>query len=317
MIKKPFRIIFFGTPSFGIPTLQQLLEGEDELVAIVTQPDRPKGRGQKIRPSEVKEFVQKRMGENFTILQPESLNDENFQETLKALKPDIFIVVAYGQILPKTVLEIPKYGAINLHASLLPKYRGASPIAWAILNGDKVTGITTIQMDEGLDTGPILIQKEIEIKDDDTTETLQDRLAQIGSQIMIETIKRIKEGSLKPKSQDHSQASYAPLIKKEDGRIDWKKSAEEINRMVRAFNPWPGAFTHLNGKLLKIYRGCIRMKPSLEEPGKIIWVGSDFIEVQTGGGSFLIKELQFEGKKRMLTRDFLSGHHIPVGLILD
>lgn len=284
---------------------------------MVTRPDRPKGRGQKIKPSEVKEFIEKTEKKDIMLLQPETLKDENFEKILNDLNPDLFVVVSYGQILPLKLLKIPKYGSINLHASLLPKYRGASPIAWAILNGDKVTGVTTILMDEGMDTGSILLQSEVIINDDDTLETLQNRLAQVGAQLLIETIKRIKDGSINPVSQDHSKASYAPLIMKEDGKIDWKRGAQEIDRKVRAFNPWPSAFTHFNGKLLKIFKGSVRNTQSKAEPGRIIWVSSDFIEVQTGDGSYLIKELQLEGKKRMSTRDFISGHPIPVGSVFD
>lgn len=265
----------------------------------------------------MKEFIEKMGKRDIMLLQPETLKDENFEKILNDLNLDLFVVVSYGQILPLKLLKIPKYGSINLHASLLPKYRGASPIAWAILNGDKVTGVTTMLMDEGMDTGSILLQREVIINDDDTLETLQNRLAQVGAQLLIETIKRIKDGSINPVAQDHSKASYAPLIMKEDGKIDWKRGVQEIDRKVRAFNPWPSAFTHFNGKLLKIFKGSVRKTQSKAEPGRIIWVSSDFIEVQTGDGSYLIKELQLEGKKRMSTRDFISGHPISIGSVFD
>ncbi len=317
MIKPAWRIVFFGTPSFAIPALKELIEGEDEVVAIVTQPDRPRGRGQKVKSSEVKEFIKEKMGDRLIIFQPEDVRERSFEDDLRDINPDLFVVVAYGQILPKPILKIPKYGAVNLHASLLPKYRGASPIAWAIINGEKVTGVTTILMDEGMDTGDILLQKEVEIMDEDTSETLSCRLAEIGSQLLKETIKRLKDGSIRPTPQDHTKASYAPMLKKEDGRIDWQKGAEEINRKVRAFTPWPGAFTYFNGKILKIYKGSFRKGSNFEKPGSIVWVGSDFIEVQTGDGTFLIKELQLEGKRRMNVRDFLLGHPVSIGLVFE
>lgn len=317
MIKLPWRIVFFGTPSFAIPALRELLYGEDEVVSIVTQPDRPQGRGQKVRPSAVKEFIKERSGDRLTIFQPESVKENSFEKNLRNINPDLFVVVAYGQILPKRILEIPKYGAINLHASLLPKYRGPSPIAWAIINGENITGVTTILMDEGMDTGDILLQREVPIRNDDTAEILNNRLAEIGSQLLKETIRRMKDGSIKPIPQDHSKASYAPFLKKEDGRIDWQKRAEEIDRKVRAFNPWPGAFTYLNGKILKIYKGYCRKGSNLDKPGKVVWVGSDFIEVQTGDGTYLIMELQLEGKKRINARDFLLGHRISAGFVFE
>lgn len=317
MIKNHWRIVFFGTPSFAIPALRELLDSEDEVIAVVTQPDRPQGRGRKIKPSEIKEFIKEKLGGKLLIFQPESVKEASFEKGLREINPDLFVVVAYGQILPKRILEIPKYGAINLHASLLPKYRGASPIAWAIMNGEKFTGVTTILMDEGMDTGDILLQQNIQIMEDDTSETLSHRLAEIGSKLLKETIKRMKDRSIKPIPQDHSKASYAPLLKKEDGKIDWQKRAEEIDRQVRAFNPWPGAFTYFNGKILKIYKGDWRKTSNPEKPGRVIWVGSDFIEVQTGDGTFLIKELQLEGKKRINTKEFLLGHPISIGFVFE
>ena len=315
MIAPPWRIIFFGTPSFAVPTLQNLLQREDEVVAVVTQPDRGKGRGQKVVPSPVKEFILQHEKYELPIFQPESVKEKAFQERLQELNPELFVVVAYGQILPGSILKIPKYGAINVHASLLPKYRGASPIAWAILRGEKMTGVTTMIMDEGMDTGNILLQAEIPIGKEETAETLHNRLASLGAQLLLETVGRMKAGNLRPLPQEHSKATYAPLLKKEDGQIDWRKEAEEIDRRVRAFNPWPGAFTSLKGQLLKIYRGEVRKRAPTGKAGTVIWVGSDFIEVETGKDSFLIKEVQLEGKRRMTVRDFLSGHSIAVGTV--
>jgi len=311
-LRKSWRIIFFGTPSFAIPTLKRLLQETDEVVAVVTQPDREKGRGRKVVPSPVKEFA---LQHNLVVFQPKKVNDESFYENLRTLQPDLIIVVAYGQILPKSILDIPRHGAINVHASLLPKYRGASPIAWAILKGEKKTGVTTIKMDEGMDTGDILLQKEIILGERETFETLHDRLALLGEEVLMETLERMERGDLTPIPQDHSEATFAPPFKKEDGRIDWKKEAGEIDRQIRALNPWPGTYTEWKGRLLKIFSGEVRQRMSKGEAGRVVWVGADFIEVETGNGSLLIKEVQLEGKRRMSVKEFLSGHSIPVGTV--
>jgi methionyl-tRNA formyltransferase len=309
---RPWRIVFFGTPSFALPTLQSLFDGRDQVVGIVTQPDREKGRGRKVVISPVKELA---LRHDLNPLQPEQAKEETFQKVLRDFQPDLIVVVAYGQILPKSVLRIPKYGAVNVHASLLPKYRGAAPIAWAILNGEKVTGVTTMVMDEGMDTGDILLQTEVPIGDRETSETLHDRLAFSGAQLLLETLEKMKVGSIQPLSQDHSKATYAPPLKKEDGHIVWKKKAQEIDRHIRGFNPWPGAFTKWDDQLLKIYQGEIRERARVGKAGTVIWVGSDFIEVETGKDSYLIKEIQLEGRRRMTLREFLSGHPIPVGTV--
>ncbi len=314
MRPSPWRIVFFGTPAFAIPTLKSLLQGPDELVAVVTQPDREKGRGRKVIPSPVKELA---LQHGMSPLQPGKMKEEGFQEKLRALQPELIVVVAYGQILPKSILKIPQYGAVNIHASLLPQYRGAAPIVWAILKGEKVTGVTTMFMDEGMDTGDILLQREIPIEDDDTAETLQQRLALVGSQLFMETLEKMKAGNIRSMPQDHSRATYAPPLKKEDGRIDWGKDAKEIGLQVRAFDPWPGAFTELDGRLLKVYRGEVRKGRPAGKAGTVVWVGSDFIEVETRNDSFLIKEVQLEGKRRMSVRDFLAGHSIPIGTVLE
>ena len=312
MTTLPWRIVFFGTPTFALPTLQTLFERPDEVVAVVTQPDREKGRGRRVVFSPVKELA---FRHHLTLLQPDRVKEALFQETLIGLRPDLVVVVAFGQILPKSILNIPQYGAINVHASLLPKYRGAAPIAWAILNGEKVTGITTMVMDEGMDTGDILLQVETPIVNEETCETLHDRLASLGAQLLEETLEKMKAGNIHPISQDHSRATYAPPLKKEDGHIDWKKGANEINRQVRAFNPWPGAFTKLGDQWLKIYKGEIRERPLAGKAGAVVWVGSDFIEVETGKDLFRIQEVQLEGRRRMIIRDFLPGHPIPVGTV--
>jgi len=310
----PWRIVFFGTPSFAIPILEGLLRGPDKVVGVVTQPDREKGRGRKVVISPVKELT---LQHGLIPLQPEKAREEAFQEALKHLQPDLMVVVAYGQILPRSVLDVPKYGAVNVHASLLPKYRGAAPIARAILNGEKATGVTTMVMDEGMDTGDILLQAETPIGNEETCEALHDRLAFLGAQLLSETLEKLKAGTIRPIPQDHAKATYAPPLKKEDGHIDWKKEAGEIDRQVRALNPWPGAFTKLAGLLLKVYKGEIREKVPSGKAGAVVWVGSDFIEVETGKGSYLLKEVQLEGRRRMAIREFLSGHPIPVGTVFQ
>jgi methionyl-tRNA formyltransferase len=318
LISSPWQIIFFGTPSFAIPALKSLLLGPDPVIAVVTQPDRERGRGRgggkgrEVLPCPAKELA---LQHELSILQPEKVTESIFQEVLKRLHPDLFVVAAYGQILPKSILRIPRHGAVNVHASLLPKYRGAAPIAWAILKGEEVTGITTMMMDEGMDTGDILLQKTIPIGEDETSETLHEKLAALGAQLLLETLERMKAGNLGPIPQDHSKATYAPSLKKVDGRIDWRKEAIEINRQVRAFNPWPGAFTEWEGRFLKIYKGEVREGTSIGKVGAVIWAGSDFVEVETGKGSFLIREVQTEGKKRMSVQNFISGHPILVGTV--
>jgi methionyl-tRNA formyltransferase len=280
----------------------------------VTQPDREKGRGRKIVISSVKEVA---LRSNLALFQPEKVKDEAFQKAMKNLCPDLFVVVAYGQILPTSVLRIPRHGAINVHASLLPRYRGAAPIAWAILRGEEVTGVTTMIMDEGMDTGDILLQAEVAIGTEENSETLHDRLASLGAQLLSQTIKKAQAGDLRAVRQDHSKATYAPPLKKEDGQIDWKKEAREIDRQIRAFNPWPGAFTKWGDRLLKIYRGEVRERAPEGKTGAVVWVGSDFIEVAAGKDSYLIREVQLEGRKKMPIREFLSGNSIPAGTVFQ
>jgi methionyl-tRNA formyltransferase len=307
-----WRLVFFGTPSFALPCLQRLTQGPDGVVAVVTQPDREKGRGRKVVPSPVKEFA---LRAGLSLLQPEKVREVDFQEKLKTIGADLFVVAAYGQILPKTLLSFPKYGAVNVHASLLPRYRGSAPIAWAILNGEKKTGVTTMLMDEGMDTGDVLLQAEVPIHEDETTESLHDRLASLGAQLLLETLEKMKRKEIHPIPQDPSEATYAPMLRKEDGHIDWTRGAEEIDRQVRAFRPWPGAYTEWKGQILKIYKGEARKGRTKERAGTVLWVSSDFVEVETGKDSYLLKEVQLEGKRRMSIRDFLSGHPVPVGTV--
>ena len=313
MNSHPWRIAFFGTPAFAVPILQGLLHGPDEVVVVVTQPDRERGRGRRVTASPVKELASRY---HRKILQPEKVRDERFQEELRALELDSLAVAAYGQLLPKSLLLLPSHGAVNVHASLLPKYRGAAPIPWVIFRGEKTTGVTTMMMDEGMDTGDILLQREIPVDPQETAEILHDKLAILGATLLLESLAGLKEGKLHPISQDHAKATYAPLLKKEDGRINWERTAEEVGRQVRALCPWPGAFTELGGESLKIHRGEVRKRRGQEKAGTILWVGSDSIEVAAGGGSYVILEVQPEGKRRMSAREFLAGRSVKVGTVL-
>ncbi|GBD39679.1 Methionyl-tRNA formyltransferase [bacterium HR37] len=300
-----------GTPEFAVPSLKALIESGDEVVAVVTQPDKPKGRGLEVTPPPVKILAQKY---GIPVLQPQKIKTEEFLKQLEELRPDIICVVAYGKILPKDILELPRYGCINVHASLLPKYRGAAPINWAIIRGEKVTGITTMKMDEGMDTGDILLQREVPIEDEDTAETLSHKLSLTGAEVLIETLNLLKEGKLKPIPQNHSQATYAPMLKKEDGKIDWGKTAEEIKNLVRGTLPWPGAYTFLDNKILKVYK--VRVVEGQGKPGEVIKSDKETLRVATGENALDILELQIEGGKRLDTATFLRGRKIREGTIL-
>jgi methionyl-tRNA formyltransferase len=300
------RIIFFGTPFFAVPSLLALLRSEAEVVAVVTQPDKPKGRNRIPTSPPVKDVA---LNNGIVVLQPSTMRDSAFLERLKNVNPDIIVVVAYGKILPPHILHLPAYGCINVHASLLPKYRGAAPIQWAIINGEKQTGITTMLMDEGLDTGDILLQKVVDITDDDTSESLSRRLADIGASLLVSTVDNLSDSSLKPLPQE-GIPSYAPPIKKEDGCIDWKQTAKEICNFVRGMYPWPCAYCYLEKERIKITR--VAAIEGSGHPGRIVRTSGEFI-VGTGKGLISIIELQPEGKKPMHARDFLRGRKIQEG----
>lgn len=310
------KIVFMGTPDFAIPALDLLIESGENIVGVVTMPDRTKGRGRKLKAPPVKETAERK---GITVFQPGKIRDDFFISKLKELNPDVIVVVAFGQILSKEILKIPRFGCINLHASLLPKYRGAAPINWVIINGDKVTGVTTMLMDEGLDTGDILLQKEVEIEEGDTAETLHDKLAKTGAKLLLETLYRLKEGKITPIPQDHSKATMTPMLKKEDGLIDWEKGAKEISNLIRALTPRPGAFTHLQGKILKIFKVVALEGDSKNiNSGTIIEIDEKGITISTGKGFLLIKEIQLQDHKKMGVADFLRGqkHKISVGATL-
>ncbi len=297
-----------GTPSFAVPILRAIYESKHELIGVVTQPDRPSGRGRKLGISPVKELAK---GLRLPIMQPQRTRDKAFIGEVKRMSPDLIVVAAYGRILTEDLLDIPPLGCINVHASLLPKYRGAAPIQWAIINGERRTGVTIMKMDEGMDTGDILLAQGVEIGDEDTAESLHDRLAQVGAGLIVKAMEQLNTGTLQPIPQDHRKASYAPPLKKEDGLIDWSRDARGIFNRIRGFNPWPGAFTYLKGRRLKIFRGEIVNEEIGERAGKVIQSGSEGVKVITGKGSLLIKEVQLEGRKRMPIHEFLIGNEIP------
>ncbi len=308
------RIVFIGTPEFAIPSLQNLIESDEEIIAVITQPDRPKGRSRKIAPPPVKELA---LRHNLFLLQPEDANSHQTIAALRQLKPDLIAVVAYGQILSSKILEIPRCGCINVHASLLPKYRGAAPIQWAIIKGEKTTGVTTMLMDEGMDTGDILLQKSISIEDSDTAATLHDKLAVIGGNLLIETITGLKKGKLVPIPQDNSKASYAPMLTKEDGKIDWTGTAEDIHNRIRGTYPWPGAYTFFNGKRVKILGSEVwDTKKHGDTPGRVWGILKDGFIVECGKGRLLITQIQPSGRKAMRTSDFVNGYNVTEGCIL-
>jgi methionyl-tRNA formyltransferase len=302
------RIIFMGTPDFACPTLKTLIDRGEQVVAVVTQPDRPKGRGQQTLPPPVKVLA---LEHNIPVLQPVKVRLPESIEEIRGLEPDLIVVVAFGQILPKALLEIPKHGCINVHASLLPRYRGAAPLNWCIINGETETGVTTMMMDVGLDTGDMLLKKATPIDPDEDTRTLHDRLSQIGAELLGETLDQLAAGRLVPEKQDDALTCYASMLKKEDGMIDWSKDAPVIKNLVRGMTPWPGAYSHLDDKLLKIYR--VQTASGNGAPGEVLSAGRDGIEVGCGTGSIIINELQLEGKKRLSAAEFLAGCKLTPG----
>jgi methionyl-tRNA formyltransferase len=297
-------LVFCGTPRFAVPTLEALVQAGLQIGLVVTQPDKPRGRGLALASSPVKQSA---LALGLPITQPESIkNSDEFRAQLTALNPDAIIVVGYGRIVPQWMIDLPRLGNINLHASLLPKYRGAAPIQWAIARGETATGVTTMRIDAGLDTGDILLQKEIPIIPTDTAGTLALTLATLGADLVIDTLRGLRAGTLKPRPQDHLNATLAPILKKEDGRIDFHRTAQEICDRLRGFQPWPGAFTTFRGKNLHIWDAAVTQH-SLP-PGELL-VENDLLFVGCGGGTALAPlEVQPEGKKHMALRDFLHGY---------
>jgi methionyl-tRNA formyltransferase len=305
------RVVFMGTPDFACPTLQRLIDRGEEILAVVTQPDRPKGRGQKFLPPPVKELAERH---GLPVLQPLKVRAAEFIDIMREMAPDLIVVVAFGQILPKALLDIPRYGCINVHASLLPRYRGAAPINYCIINGETETGVTTMLMDVGLDTGDMLLKKATPIDPEENSQALHDRLSLLGADTLDETLDLLLEGGVTPEQQDDSQSCYAPMLKKEHGLIDWTREPQVIKNLVRGMNPWPCAFTYLDDKFLKIYR--LRIGTGAGAPGTVLAAGKDGIEVACAAGSVILEELQLEGKKRLPAREFLAGYRIAPGTTL-
>lgn len=307
------KIVYMGTPDFAVPTLEAMIAAGHEIVAVITQPDKPKGRGKAMACPPVKE---KALEYNIPVYQPVKVRDGSFVDVLTKMQPDVIVVVAFGQILPGSILEIPRYGCINVHASLLPKYRGAAPIQWSIIDGEDKTGITTMYMDVGLDTGDMLLQEETMITPEDTGGSLHDRLSNIGGKLLVETLKQIEDGTIQRIKQDDSQSNYAKMLDKTLGLIDFNRSAVEIERLIRGLNPWPSAYTLYENKTLKIWKGKVLEGVAEGQPGEIIRVTRDEIVIQTGNGALSVLELQLEGKKRMRAEAYLRGYEVTKGTIL-
>ncbi len=305
------KIVFMGTPDFSVGPLEALVENGYEITAVVTQPDKPKGRSGQLVPSPVKECALKY---NLPVFQPAKIKSPEAVETLKSFEADIFIVVAFGQIMSQEILDMPPMGCFNIHASLLPKYRGAAPIQWSIINGDQETGVTIMKMDIGIDTGDIYTQKVVPISDEDTGESLFDKLKDAGSELLIETLPLLEKGELQPQKQDESSATHVKMLSKEFGCIDFSKSADEIEHLVRGLNSWPSAFTYYQGKMMKIWKSKVSTKEVSDvQPGTIACVNKSSIEIATGKDLLEVFEIQLEGKKRMSVEDFLKGHKFEVG----
>lgn len=309
-------IIFFGSSNFAVPSLKVLTENGYKISCVVTQPDRKKGRGFHLEGTAVKTLCDKT---GIEIYQPEAINTSASIKFLKSLSPDLFIVVSYGQILSQEVLEIPKIFAINVHASKLPKYRGAAPINWAIIKGEKITGVTIIKMTQGLDAGAIILQEILDIKDEDTVITLEDELSKKAAGLLIDALKSIENKTYNLTPQQEDKVSFAPKLKKGDGLINWEKSAQDINNLIRGCLGWPGAFTYYNGKLFKVYKA--KISPQVSEFagfsfGEITHISKEGITVAAGGGNLIIEELQLEGKRRMMVEEFIAGHKICAGEML-
>jgi methionyl-tRNA formyltransferase len=302
-------LVFMGTPEFAVASLRGLLAAKAPISLVVTQPDRPKGRGKKIVAPPVKLLAE---AQGIAVYQPPKVKSGEAIERIAALDPACIVVVAYGQLLPAEILALPQLGAVNVHASLLPKYRGPAPIHWALIRGEEKTGITTMLMDTGMDTGDILLQREVPIGPKDTAGTLHDRLAEEGAKLLVETLHLLKKGTVVPRAQDDSQASLAPMLVKEDGEIDWNEEAKKICCRIRGLDPWPGGFTFWQGKRLKLF-GCQPLaKARQAKPGTVIAVNEGGLEVASGKGAVLIKTLQLEGRRSLPVADFLRGYSLQV-----
>ena len=307
------KVIFMGTPEFSVGTLKALIEAGHEVVLAVTQPDKPKGRGGRMQYPPVKEMA---LESGIPVFQPKKIRAPECVEELRKYEADIMVVIAFGQILPKEILEMTPYGCVNVHASLLPKYRGAAPIQWAVINGEKVTGVTTMQMDEGLDTGDMLLKEEVILDEEETGGSLHDKLAEAGARLCVRTLKALEDGSAVREKQGESPTEYARMLTKELGSIDWTQDALSIERLVRGLNPWPSAYTDWNGKVMKIWEAKVMEGETGKAPGTIVKIEKDGFLVQAGAGLLKILELQIPGKKRMKADAFLRGYQVEEGSML-
>lgn len=308
------RVIFMGTPDFAVPSLEALLT-KHEVVLVVTQPDKPKGRGKKMVPTPVKACA---LEHGIPVLQPEKVKEPEFVEQLRSYEPDLIAVTAFGQILSEPILEMPKYGCINVHGSLLPKYRGAAPMQWSIIDGEKVTGITTMYMAKGLDSGDMLLKAEVEITDEDTFATIHDKMAMTGANLLLDTLDQLEAGTLERIPQDHDAATYAPMITKETGHIDWSKNRQDIINLIRGLNPVPAAYTIYEEEVLKIFGAVISdVQADDAANGEIVAVVKKGFVVKCGDGCLLITEVQARGGKRMMTDAYLRGHAMKEGILLQ
>lgn len=308
------KVVFMGTPDFSVPTLEALINKGHKVSLVISQADKAKGRGKKVIFTPVKE---KALELKLNVFQPDNINSKESIDIIKKENPDVIVVVAYGQILKENILNIPKYGCINVHASLLPKYRGAAPINWAIINGEKGTGVTTMVMEKGLDSGDMLLKKETEISSKETAGELHDRLMKMGADLLIETLNKLEAGNIISIQQDHKEATYAPMMSKELGRINWNESATSIQNLVRGTQPWPGAYTIYNNVNVKILEVDIVDKFLEVDNGKVVKVNDDGIYVNALDNCIIIKRIQFPGKKSMLVSDFLRGNDFEVGILLE
>lgn len=312
------KVVFMGTPDFSVGTLKAIVEAGHEVAAVVTQPDKPKGRGGAMSFSDVKQAA---IELGLLVLQPKRARDEEFVNELRKINPDVIVVVAFGQILSKEILDMPKYGCVNVHASLLPKYRGASPIQWAVIDGCEYSGVTTMMMNEGIDTGDILLVEKVKLDSKETGGSLFDKLSGVGAALLVKTLDELEKGTVKPVKQNETESTHVKMLDKSFGNIDFSMEAVRIERLIRGLNPWPSAFTHFNGKLLKIWDADVCDDVVCEScesvvNGMITHVNNNSFIVKCGDNSLKINELQLEGKKRMKTQDFLRGNHINTGDIL-
>lgn len=306
-------LIFMGTPDFAVGTLEALIDAGHDVKLVVTQPDKPKGRGKTVQFPPVKECA---VAHGIEVYQPKKIREPECVEYLRQYDADLIVVAAFGQILPKEILDMPKYGCINVHASLLPKYRGAAPIQWAVINGDKVSGVTIMRMDVGLDTGDMIAKEEVVLDEKETGGSLFDKLSEVGAQLCVRVIPEIEAGTAVYTKQEEAQATHTTMIKKQLGDIDWTKTAKEIECLIRGLNPWPSAYTRLNGKTLKIWDADVVETESGKKAGTVVEAQADRFLVQTGAGCLELREVQLEGKKRMAADAFLRGNHAEQDTIL-